>query len=57
MVLQLKNVTKFYKFGKNKQLVIEDLSITFPRVGMVAIVGKSGCGKSTLLNLTPQKLQ
>ena len=51
MVLQLKNVTKFYKFGKNKQLVIEDLSINFPRVGMVAIVGKSGCGKSTLLNL------
>lgn len=51
MVLQLKNVTKFYKFDKNKQLVIEDLSINFPRVGMVAIVGKSGCGKSTLLNL------
>lgn len=51
MALQLKHVSKFYKFGKNKQLVIDDLSIKFPKTGMVAIVGKSGCGKSTLLNL------
>lgn len=51
MALQLKHVSKFYKFGKNKQLVIDDLSINFPRTGMVAIVGKSGSGKSTLLNL------
>lgn len=51
MALQLKHVSKFYKFGKNKQLVIDDLSIDFPRTGMVAIVGKSGSGKSTLLNL------
>lgn len=51
MALQLKHVSKFYKFGKNKQIVIDDLSINFPRTGMVAIVGKSGSGKSTLLNL------
>lgn len=51
MALQLKHVSKFYKFGKNKQIVIDDLSIDFPRTGMVAIVGKSGSGKSTLLNL------
>ncbi len=51
MALQLKHVSKFYKFGKNKQLVIDDLSINFPRTGLVAVVGKSGSGKSTLLNL------
>lgn len=51
MVLQLSHITKFYKFGKHKQLVLNDLSINFPRFGLVAIVGKSGSGKSTLLNL------
>lgn len=51
MVLQLSHITKFYKYGKNKQIVINDLSINFPRSGLVAIIGKSGSGKSTLLNL------
>lgn len=51
MVVQLEHVTKFYKNEKNKLFVIKDMSIIFPRNGMVAIVGKSGCGKSTLLNL------
>ncbi len=51
MVLQLSHITKFYKFGKHKQLVLNDLSINFPRFGLVAVVGKSGSGKSTLLNL------
>lgn len=51
MALQLINITKFYKYGKNKQMVIDDLTIKFPSVGMVGIVGKSGCGKSTLLNI------
>lgn len=51
MVLQLSHITKFYKYGKYKQIVINDLSINFPRSGLVAIIGKSGSGKSTLLNL------
>lgn len=51
MVLQLEHVTKFYKYDKNKQIVIKDLSIRFPVRGLVAIVGQSGSGKSTLLNL------
>lgn len=51
MVLQLLHISKFYKFGKQKQMVLNDLSINFPRSGLVAIVGKSGSGKSTLLNL------
>lgn len=51
MALQLVHITKYYRYGKNKQLVINDLSIKFPRTGMIAIIGKSGSGKSTLLNL------
>lgn len=51
MVLQLEHITKFYWYGRNKQLVIDDFSVKFPRLGMVAILGKSGSGKSTLLNI------
>lgn len=51
MALQLKNIIKFYKYGKNKQTVINDLSIKFPVNGLVGIVGQSGSGKSTLLNI------
>lgn len=51
MALQLINITKFYKYGKSKQVVIDDLTIKFPIVGLVGIIGKSGCGKSTLLNI------
>ena len=51
MVLQLEHVTKFYTYDKNKQIIINDFTVKFPKIGMVAIIGKSGSGKSTLLNL------
>ena len=51
MVLQLEHVTKFYAYDKNKQIIINDFTVKFPKIGMVAIIGKSGSGKSTLLNL------
>ena len=31
--------------------VLKDVTMTFPRRGMTAIVGASGCGKSTVVNL------
>lgn len=51
MVLELNHVTKFYTYGKQRQLVINDFSAKFPPMGLVGIIGKSGTGKSTLLNL------
>ena len=51
MGLQLINIFKSYTFGKNKQRVLNNLTIKFPRQGLVAIIGKSGTGKSTLLNI------
>ena len=51
MLLQLEHVTKFYTYDKNKQIIINDFTVKFPKIGMVAIIGKSGSGKSTLLNL------
>ena len=50
-MLQVQNLNKFYNRGKDNEIhVINDISITFPNTGLVAIVGPSGSGKTTLLN-------
>jgi len=49
--LELKNVVKNYSDGERTLTIIDQLSISFPETGSVAIVGQSGVGKSTLLNL------
>lgn len=51
MTLQVSNISKTYKNGKEKQILFENLSICFARNGLVGIVGSSGTGKSTLLNI------
>lgn len=45
-MIKLNKVAK--KYGN--QQVLNNINITFPDKGFVAIVGPSGCGKSTLLN-------
>ena len=44
---------KVENLGKNygKRCIFSDFSYTFPKSGIVAIVGESGTGKSTLLNI------
>ncbi len=46
--LKTENVTFSYD---GKRDVLKNLSMTFPKTGMTAIVGESGCGKSTVVNL------
>ncbi len=46
-MIELHHVSK--KF--NGRYVLKDVSISFPRYGLVIINGPSGCGKSTLLNV------
>lgn len=46
--IQLQNVTFSYD---GKRDVLKNVSMTFPKTGMSAIVGESGCGKSTVVNL------
>lgn len=50
-MLQLRNITKTYRTGKNKVVALDNISLDFPEKGLVFIVGKSGSGKSTLLNI------
>ena len=46
--ITLENVTFSYD---NERQVLKDINMTFPKVGMSAIVGESGCGKSTIVRL------
>ncbi|MBO4682449.1 MAG: ATP-binding cassette domain-containing protein, partial [Bacilli bacterium] len=51
-VLKINHVSKQFKLSEEAvTTALNDVSITFPDVGLVGILGKSGCGKSTLLNL------
>lgn len=50
-MIQIKNLHKYYNQGKkNEQHVLNDISLEFPRTGLVCILGESGSGKTTLLN-------
>lgn len=44
----LENVTFSYD---GKREVLKNVSMSFPKAGMTAIVGESGCGKSTVVNM------
>lgn len=46
--IRVENVTFSYD---GKRDVLKNVSMTFPKTGMTAIVGESGCGKSTVVNM------
>ena len=50
-MLRLIDVCKSFKFGKNKELVLDKINLDFKKSELVFILGKSGSGKSTLLNI------
>lgn len=47
----LDRISKSYQEGGQTHPVLRDLSVTFARGELVALLGRSGSGKSTLLNL------
>ena len=55
-LVQIDRVT----FGYDQRVILSDITMTFPRGKVIAIMGGSGCGKTTLLRLiggtlTPQR--
>ena len=46
--IQIENVD--FRYG-NRNLVLQDVNMTFPKGKKIAIVGESGCGKTTLAKL------
>ena len=51
-MLEVKQLSKIYKTGKGVEVkALDEVSLRFPKTGMVFLLGKSGSGKSTLLNV------
>jgi putative ABC transport system permease protein len=49
-MIKVNNLKK--SFGKNNQIeVIKDLSLEFPKTGLIVLLGHSGSGKTTFLNI------
>lgn len=49
--IELKGLTKGFKFGTEKISIFSGLNLTIARGDFVAVMGPSGSGKSTLLNI------
>lgn len=50
-MIELKNVTKYYKTNDTKHYVIRDANLIIPEGKNVGILGRNGAGKSTFLRL------
>ncbi len=50
-MLELVKVKKVYKTKSGNTSALKEISLSFPKSGMVFITGKSGSGKTTLLNI------
>lgn len=50
-MIELRNVTKTYRQGRQKVVALNGISVTIPSGEFWVLMGASGSGKSTLLNL------
>jgi len=50
-LIELRNVTKYYKTAHGKKYVLKDVSQIIPTHTNVGILGRNGAGKSTLLRM------
>ena len=51
VILSSKNLVKTYRNGKDRLIVLDDISINIAYGSINTIIGESGSGKSTLLNV------
>ncbi|MEY8279266.1 ABC transporter ATP-binding protein [Blautia marasmi] len=50
-IVELKNVSRYYKAGQQKNYALKNVSFGIEEGEFVVILGASGAGKSTMLNL------
>lgn len=48
-IIEIERVSKVIRNGKQKSVILNDISFSLEAGTVTAVVGKSGCGKSTLL--------
>lgn len=51
MLLNLKNIYKWYNVGGNRTFILKDINLEVQEGEFISIMGPSGSGKSTLLNI------
>ncbi|MGN8120102.1 ATP-binding cassette domain-containing protein, partial [Labrys sp. 22185] len=50
-MIQLSNVTKYYKVEKHRKMILDRVSMIFDTSYAYGLMGVNGAGKSTLLRL------
>jgi len=50
-MIQFENLTKSYRVGNSRKVVIDNLTLTLPTGTSLALLGRNGAGKSTLLEM------
>lgn len=50
-MIELQNITKWYRTNAGRHYVFRDVSVTFPSGKSIGILGPNGAGKSTLMRL------
>jgi len=53
-MIELKNVTKFFKTKYGRKYILEDMSIVIPSNKNIGILGRNGTGKSTIMRMLGQ---
>ena len=56
-LIELQNVSKFYKWEHNFRIAVQSIDLTIRQGEFVFIIGSSGSGKSTLLKLISGQLE
>ena len=50
-MIQLSNVSKYYRVKNDRHYVLDNVSVSFPPNTSIGILGRNGAGKSTLLRM------
>ena len=53
-MIELKNVSKFFRTKQGKKYILKDMSIVIPSKKNIGILGRNGTGKSTIMRMLGQ---